>query len=416
LTSSTTKRPGIITNTDLSAEIMSFFGIDRGAPMTGHKFQYKEIEEPLGYLIELNNISVFNYKTRPIVVKTFISCIIIVLLLSIVFMVYFKEKSIYIKPFLVAILIGPTLFLILPLISPWDTTRLSVGVIIGIILSSTILTYVFRDKLSLFTISCLLPVGIIVADTFLENPLMKVSIFGYDPIAGARYYGIGNEFMGYLLGATIIGRTALVDKYKGYESITKKISILLYVLVFCTLASPSLGTNVGGAMAGFVGFGVAIILLFRGKITSRDLITIGILLLVFLLGLFVYDGLRPKELQSHIGQTSFLVRHNRVSSLLQIFMRKLSMNYKLIRYSNWTLVLFATIATLGIIFRWPIGILKEIFRENKYLYFGFISGIIGTLAAFAFNDSGVVAAAMSMIPITIPLIILCIDKMSQQES
>lgn len=86
------------------------------------------------------------------------------------------------------------------------------------------------------------------------------------------------------------------------------------------------------------------------------------------------------------------------------------MNYKLIRYSTWTWVLFATMATLGILFKWPVGILKEIFRKHNYLYFGFISGIIGTLAALAFNDSGVVAAAMFMIPITIPLIMMCIDE------
>jgi len=74
------------------------------------------------------------------------------------------------------------------------------------------------------------------------------------------------------------------------------------------------------------------------------------------------------------------------------------------------LVLIATMVTLAVLFRWPVGILKKIFRKHNYLYFGFISGIIGTVAAFVFNDSGVVAAAMAMIPITVSLIMMCIDE------
>lgn len=36
------------------------------------------------------------------------------------------------------------------------------------------------------------------------GPLMKRSYLGYDPIIGARYYGIGNEFMGVYIGATLL--------------------------------------------------------------------------------------------------------------------------------------------------------------------------------------------------------------------
>ena len=61
-------------------------------------------------------------------------------------------------------------------------------------------------------------------------------------------------------------------------------------------------------------------------------------------------------------------------------------------------------------FRWPMGVLKKIFYKYNNLYYGFISGIIGTLSAFAFNDSGVVAAATFMIPIGISLVLICFDE------
>ncbi|HHV84053.1 MAG TPA: hypothetical protein GXX43_10425, partial [Tepidanaerobacter syntrophicus] len=55
------------------------------------------------------------------------------------------------------------------------------------------------------------------------------------------------------------------------------------------------------------------------------------------------------------------------------------------------------------------------FRKHVYLYFGFIAGIIATLAALVFNDSGVVAAATMMIPLTIPLILMCIEEIENNK-
>jgi len=47
---------------------------------------------------------------------------------------------------------------------------------------------------------CCFRVALIVGDIVLGNALMQVSILGYDPIVGARFYGIGNEYMGLLAG------------------------------------------------------------------------------------------------------------------------------------------------------------------------------------------------------------------------
>lgn len=409
LTSATTKRDGIITNTDLAAHVLAYFRIPKNSLMTGHKMTSKNKNEPLEYLLKLNDISVFNYKTRAVVVKTYIGFIITVLLLSFVFMMYFKTYLHYIKPLLIAILITPTVLLFLPLFNPWNCVRLAISLIMTVLILSVAIFYLFRDNLQILIVSCLFSTGIILVDTFFKNPLMKVSILGYDPIAGARFYGIGNEYMGFLLGTTIIGTAALIDKYR-YKKIVKTLSAAIYGVVLLTLMAPTLGTNVGGSIAAFVGFGTAIMLHLKGSITRKDLILLTCLLVIALLSLFIYDGMRPPETQSHIGQTSSLVKQNSLLALFQIFGRKLSMNYKLVKYSTWTWALFATIVTLGILFRWPVGILKEIFRKHNYLYSGFISGIIGTMAAFAFNDSGVVAAAMFMIPVTIPLIMMCIDE------
>jgi len=410
LTSSTTKRDGIITNTDLASQMLDFFGITRDSSMTGHKFIYKNVQDPLLFINELNAITVFNYKARPTIIKIFIGFIVASLVLAIIYIMHLKKYLKYLKRLLIAIMITPTLFLILPLFDPWSWLKLSTGILLLAIISVALLSYFFKDNLSVFAVCLLASTILITLDTFMGNPLMKVSIFGYDPIGGARFYGIGNEYMGFLLGSTIIGTSALVDKFRHHEKMTKFLSIAIYAAVLFTLAHPGLGTNVGGTMAAFVGFSASMVLLFKGKISSTDLVKISISLVILLLGLFIYDGMRPSTTQSHIGQTSAMIRQDSIMNLFLIFRRKLLMNYKLIRYSNWTFALIAIMAALGMLFSWPVGILKQIFRRHTYLYLGFMAGIIGTAAAFVFNDSGVVAAAISMIPIGMPLVLLCIDE------
>jgi len=413
LSSSTTKRDGIITNTDIAAQITAFFGIPRDPTMTGHRFTYDTKADPLDYIKELNTVTVFNYNVRPFVFKSFIALIVVSLLLVLMFMSHFKKHLVCPQYLLTLIMITPTLFLLLPLIQPWSTTKLLWGFVLFGVLSVAILSRFARDKLSLFSISLLGSAALIILDTFTGNRLMKVSVFGYDPIGGARFYGIGNEYMGFLLGATVIGTSALVDKFSRQEKAIKILSLFIYVLVLFVLAHPNLGTNVGGTMAALVGFLSCAVLMYKGKISLMDLIKVGACLMLLVLALFIYDGLRPEGAQSHIGQTAKLIQGTNISALFQIFNRKLLMNYKLIRYSNWTLALIAIWIALGILFSWPVGILKQIFIRYKNLYRGFIAGIIGTAAAFVFNDSGVVAAAMFMIPISIPLILLCIDEMKK---
>ncbi len=415
ITSSTTKRDGIITNTDISAEILNHLGLQKNAVMTGNKFIYKKQDNSLDSIQRIQDISVFNYTARPIVMRTFIGAIIVILLASVIVTIYFKNFMPYLKPLITSIMITPTVLLLIPILQPWDMVRFSLFSIGIIAILSYVMVAILKDNIKIFVTIFMCSAVIIVVDTFLNNPLMKVSILGYDPIAGARFYGIGNEYMGFLLGSTAIGTSALLEMFKKQEKLLKFICLLIYLIVLFTLAMPFLGTNVGGAMAGFICFGSLSILLFKGKISLKDLNYIVIMLIAFLVLLFVYDGARPQDLQSHIGQTSLIIKNKNIFSLLPIFKRKLLMNFKLIKYSNWTLVLFGIIIVLGILFKWPVGIFKEIFCQYKYMYYGFIAGTLGVLGSFAFNDSGVVAAATFMIPIGMSLILLNIDKIHQHD-
>ncbi|HHX50571.1 MAG TPA: MFS transporter, partial [Clostridia bacterium] len=256
VTSSTTKRDGLITNTDLAAEITNFFQVERDPSMTGHHFLYKERERSLEYIKNLEQVTVYNYKNRPGLVRAFIAFIVVILSLSIVLINWWKNGLVYLKPFLTAIMIIPTVFLVIPLFNVWDYFLFVFLLILLTTVTSIAMTIYFKDSLSIIIVSLVSPVVLILLDTLLGNPLMKVSILGYDPIGGARFYGIGNEYMGFLLGSTIIGSAALVDRYQQRRKYFKLVSVAIFLVVLLTLAMPFLGTNVGGAIAAFIGFGM----------------------------------------------------------------------------------------------------------------------------------------------------------------
>ncbi|WP_072331235.1 MULTISPECIES: hypothetical protein [unclassified Paenibacillus] len=142
---------------------------------------------------------------------------------------------------------------------------------------------------------------LIVADGLLGAPLMKRSVLGYDAMIGARYYGIGNECMGVLLGASLLGLSAALELVhggrrkkdarrrgllRGIQVSARTAWIRLAAkrgaapaarraaapgqpgwlaawpaaavgsLTTAALAAPAVGANAGGALAAGAGFGV----------------------------------------------------------------------------------------------------------------------------------------------------------------
>ena len=191
------------------------------------------------------------------------------------------------KPVLTGVMITPMAFLLISLFNPTSATKFNLLMACFITVFGLAIAFFLKDNLSIFTVTLLTSTLLILIDTFMGSPLARTSILSYDPIVGARFYGIGNEFMGFLLGSTIIGTASLIDKYRKHHKLVKLFSIILLIVVLVTLALPSLGTNVGGTIAAFIGFGIYTILLFKEKITTKDITFIGILLFVMLLALFI---------------------------------------------------------------------------------------------------------------------------------
>ncbi|MFZ7103968.1 MAG: hypothetical protein ACOWWO_15120 [Peptococcaceae bacterium] len=408
----TTRRPGILTNMDVAPTILSFFDIEIPSAMLGQPVAGISRENSLEQLLKLNHQITSTYLHRAYLIKPFVALQIIISLGFLVLFFLRKQWLKYLKPLILA---GMSIPLVLLFLGRFVSNSLTAQYLWLVVLTA-LLIFVFtrfRETLVIVSLLCLITGLCILSDLFFGAPLMKVSALGYDPIGGSRYYGLGNEYMGVLIGALIIGCTSLLDKVKADKKGVFPVA-LLFLAAFYLILSPSFGSNVGGTISGFGAFSITLLLALKIKPNSKHFLFLGCGLFLSLVVLFFL--LSQFSPPSHISKTADLIKENGLFSLLAIFSRKLAMNYKLIRYTVWTRALLASIAVIAALLYRPPYLLRKIFQKNEYLYSGFIGTGVGCLLALICNDSGIVAAATMMIFIALPVMLLVIEEIGGASS
>jgi hypothetical protein len=191
--------------------------------------------------------------------------------------------------------------------------------------------------------------------------------------SGIRFYGIGNEYMGLLIGAALM---SVPKKWLGWVGLG--ITLLLGL--------PMLGANAGGAMAASVAF-------FPPLKSRRWRILLPFLVVA---ALAVLDRLQPGVVQSHIGQAA----GKGASAWGEIILRKLAMNARL-TVAGPTLIAIVAVGIGG----WQ---LKKLFgRLDEELKSRVIQALWGAGAAIAFNDSGTIAALLLLAPV----LVVCLERL-----
>lgn len=414
LTSSGTKRRAMVANVDLAPTVLDFFQINydqtlfRGRPAQRIAYEQNPSPSKIQEVYELNQlVKKVNILRYPLI-KGYVVFQIAVLFLGLMaLLVTFRfKRAISFLVFLIPV--WPLVFLLasawikLPVI-PYSLLTVLVALVIALALRHVLAK---RGYLA-FVLVGLITMLLLDVDTFLGNPWLKYSVLGYDPMAGSRYYGIGNEYMGILIGCTILVGAAL------FQYLPRRWASLLaaglFTFQFYIIGAPGLGTNAGGAISGAFGFLVTYLLL---KGIKLDLKKIGIILLLSLavLGFITFlDMHRSPELQTHIGKAANLIAANGWNEAWQIIYRKLAMNLRLIRYTIWSRVFLAALITLAFLLLYPKGIMAKLAKEHTSLVNGCTGGVLAAFAALVFNDSGIVAAATTSIFVAFPLLYLSLE-------
>lgn len=424
MSSATTRQAGIVANVDFAPTILSLLGIRVPNEMIGHPVIAKASEMHWArFLNELQWIAQV-YKLRPSLLYTFVLYEILVLLLGLLAaFIGWRNSLRWLKIPLLSVLIAPLVMLLLGYVhgvSSFVVTVLFVATMFGIAWAA--------GKMPLIHgLICIAGFNAIVIlfDGITGATAMKRSVLGYDVMYGARYYGIGNEFMGVLIGSSILFVSLALHLFQNRERnsggqrmvrvliVGGMIGILLY------LALPVLGTNAGGAITGTVAFGFACWRWFAEKgehISLRwsyILASIAVFGLIGIAGLWIMNTAIPafSDAESHIGRAMKQLTSGDFKTIGNITLRKLSMNRHLIGVSSWSKVLITSLFVMAVLTVRPRGVFRRWQEQYPLIMSGYAATMIGAIIGLAVNDSGIVTAATMIVFVAAPMLLFKLSEL-----
>jgi hypothetical protein len=384
LLSSTTRQPFVVSNLDIVPTILDFYGIKDlghffGKPLQKKAASNSTLEEGLSKI----DLMFLIFKTRNMVLSSYITLLVILLIMTSV-IIMFRDQNHKWKHVAKILLISGISSPLLLLLTPYSLNYLEPNIYLLLLIVLSFLTGFLVLKFipnPIFFISIALFFTISV-DLFIGNYFMQRSYLGYDPVIGARYYGIGNEYAGvYLISGLLLLES---QRMKRWILVT-----IVGIAQLFLLSSASLGANAGATLSAALMFGYFIYRGFFPKVNWRKFLLIFFGIVVITVVLLFLMQLNKQE--SHIGYAFSRMFEGDFQYIIDTIKRKLEMNWKIFRFSNWT-QLFVTTYLLIALYLWRK---KEIVtRGVRRLLIQ--AGVVGSVALLLLNDSGVVAAATSM--------------------
>lgn len=421
LTSGTTLREGLVSNVDLAPAVLDFFDIDIPSSLTGQKITISStsLKNRIDYLNSINERAVFRDYAEPILVVVFIIFQVIILLLALLVILSKRavSKSVFttLSGFILSIITVPFTFFIMPLLAAPSMNLVRFLLIdIGAVLVLVILILIIsKNKFDSLIIISAATVLFLVIDLFLGGELNMNTIFGYSPIIAGRFYGMGNQATSILIGATLLGSTAFLERRKSFPLSLKVILGLIFLGLVFVIGFPLLGANIGGTITAISAFGITYLQLIRKKIRARDVLII-ILTVIILLGLFVaVDMFQPRGTETHMGRSTQLITQSGGEAVIQIAKRKVETNLRVLRVSSWSYLLLIILGLLSFMRFKPRGGFEELLAQYPYLASGITGALVGSIVGFLANDSGIVIPALILSYFTAGIFYLMLgEKMS----
>lgn len=253
---------------------------------------------------------------------------------------------------------------------------------------------------------CAMTLLTLAADTLLGGPLLSRTPLSYSVQEAARFYGIGNEASGVLLGSA-----AVLIMVVGASPVS---ALLLGACCALVLGLPALGADAGGFAVSLLAFGaLAVRTVTSGRERKRMLARgagglITVLLLLFFYAL--WDASQSEGSRTHVGQAVAAARARGSGALTEIAIRKISTNARLLVTSPWAVLLLTEVCLCVYFLRRKEN--TPLPPEESAAFFT-LAVAAGTL--FLVNDSGVVAAATCLLP-AVPLLFFSFSDTAVQPS
>lgn len=393
LASSSTQRAGYVTNLDLAASICDLAGITQNELGKGFSFRVEHSPVGIKHLINEGNYFSALRSARYPVNNGMVFLFIAVILIGI-FAVRFKfaPRWSHIFQWIIGTLIVLPLGVLVGSIagySPvWPALVITFGVASGI---SFILLQLLPTRQALIVMFLAVPL-VILLDTFLGGQWMLHSTMGSDLIAGGRFYGMGNDLMGVVVGCLIAAIGLLTQEFPAARRSAPYWASFLFILALAGIGLPMFGANVGGTIVGFVAGTLSVLVLCNLRISWRKLLIIFISAVVVTVLVASADAFFNPH-PTHAGRAILLLIHNGSAGFIQIVTIKLQILFGTIGGSMYSWLFLAELLTFLILKFVQPTFLPNLRQEYPYWHRMMKTLGITCFLAVTVKDTGIIAAA-----------------------
>lgn len=429
--SSSTQRPGVVTNLDVTATVLDIMGVARPVQVLGNEMVMTDApatrEERAAFLRTQARTAIAIDSAKRAVVNTFVVFTVVVLGLASVVLVRAALWSATLTRWWIRGLRWSLLLAMAVPLSSWlmfswarwpQTSAEAVLALVGTSLVVWVLSLVMLRSVPLRVTVGVLSLATaltLLVDQWLGAPWSFTNFFGYSPLLAARFYGIGNEAAAVLFGASVVGMALLFDEWPDavWVAHAKKWGILAFGLVVVwTSAAPNLGANVGVAIWGTVGFVLAWYLMNGHRVTAKTVLVMFVVM-VAMVGVFiVIDMLGPGQ-QTHLARSLLSAEEGGLGELWKIVARKAETNVRVLTHTNWAYILIAVVGFIAFM-RWrPHGDFAETLTENPAFADGITVCLVAGVAAYFSEDSGIVIPALIVFYVGVGIVWVMLSRLER---
>ncbi|MDY0340613.1 MAG: hypothetical protein RBS17_05325 [Coriobacteriia bacterium] len=424
LLSPSTHRSGLVTDLDVSASILSFLGLDRPVSIRGNAVTVEESEQRLFErvegLIEMNATAVAVDTVRVSIQTGYIGITVITLIVCALLLSRIRRfhegwggrAGVVFRYIIMLLLAMPVSATLMYLVVPRPGSTLVVSLVLAAV---TIAVWIVLLLIERFWGSALAVAAIglgtavvLLVDQLFGAPLSFSGLFSYSPLLGARYYGIGNEGASIVVGAALAGLGLMIDAKRDESWVGLLRSwgpVLIGTAIVVITAAPFLGTNIAVIAWGTAAFGIMWLYLTGRKMTPGWFL-LGVAIVVALVAAFSLYDLAGSGTQTHLGRAWESAESGGMIELWRIVVRKAETNLRVLRATNWSILMVAILAFLAYM-RWrPHGIFAETLEAYPAFAIAMSAALWGSLVGYFTEDSGIVIPALVMLYITASLLYL----------
>lgn len=409
LTSATTRRAGIISNLDIAPTVLRFLQISPPSQMIGYPLQGTQRLDPhrVGDLVQT---TVWNSIHREAVLTLSGVWIGLGLLLALLRLVLCVEVPLRpLRAWLWGGLAMPLCLYLLPLFpmaNVWEAAGACATLfLLFVAIPFRVLPFCRTLLGRLFWLAAATMASVLI-DTWRGGRLGTVSMLSYDPIIGARYYGVGNEYMGVLVGSALLAFAALWQSERLQKRWLQTGGVVAAVLLTAFFALPSAGANTGGALTMA---GTAALFALKQKRHSLRMTACVLLATLGGAGLLLFYLNEMTTTPSHIGAAARQVWNGGLPEALRILTRKSDLFLHAFRSSIWPSVLVAALGGFAWFLQTPLSQRakwRQVYAAN---WTGIGAVVEGAVLGMLVNDTGVVVAAMMLLYAVYPALLIWLE-------